>query len=64
MMTVDRAWSSLLTLALQSGLVCLAAGAMLLLLRKAAAACRHLVLVLATGALLAVPLLSAVVPPW
>ncbi len=38
MMTLDRAWDSLVTITLQSGLLCLMAGAGLLLLCKAAAA--------------------------
>lgn len=63
MMTVDRVWDGLLTIALQSALICLVAGVGLLLLRKAAAAARHLLLTLTLGALLAAPVLFLCVPP-
>ena len=64
MSTLDHAWNSLMTLTLQSGAVCLLAGVGILLLRKAAAASRHLLLVLSVSALLAVPLLALFLPHW
>jgi beta-lactamase regulating signal transducer with metallopeptidase domain len=64
MMTLDRAWDSLVTITLQSGLLCLMAAAGLLLLRKAAAASRHLLLLMMMSALLTVPLLSLFLPHW
>jgi len=64
MSTLDHAWNSLMTLTLQSGAICLLAGVGFLLLRKAAAASRHLLLVLSVSALLAVPLLALFLPHW
>ena len=64
MIQLDRAWDSLVTLTLQSGVLCLLAGAGLLLLRKASAAGRHLLLALLVGTLLTVPVLSFLMPHW
>lgn len=63
-MTLDHAWDILATMTLQGGVVCLSAGAGLLLLRKAAAASRHLLLALTASALLAAPLLGLFLPHW
>ena len=62
MPTLDHAWDVGMTVTLQSGLLCLMAGVGLLLLRKSAASARHLLLVLTMSALLAVPLLSLLLP--
>ena len=64
MMRLNYAWDSLLTLTLQSTLLCLFTGAGLLLLKKSAASGRHLLLALCTGALLAAPLLALFLPHW
>ena len=64
MITIDQACDILMTLTLQSGMVCLLAGVGFLLLRKASAASRHLLLTLSVLALLAVPLLALFVPHW
>jgi beta-lactamase regulating signal transducer with metallopeptidase domain len=61
-MIVDLAWNRLVTLTLESALLCLIAGLGMALLRKAAAATRHLLLSLSVIALLAIPFLSLCVP--
>ena len=61
-MIASGAWDLLVNLTLQSTIVCLAAGVAIRLLRKAASAYRHLVLSLAVVVLLALPILSVVVP--
>jgi beta-lactamase regulating signal transducer with metallopeptidase domain len=64
MMTLDHAWNSLVTIMFQSVALCLMTGAVLFLLRKSAAATRHLVLVLSVSALLTVPFLALLLPHW
>ncbi len=63
-MHLDHAWNSLVTMTLQGSVLCLMTGAGLLLLRKGAAASRHLLLALAMSALLAVPFLALLLPHW
>src|SRR5688572_4500701 len=60
----DHVWNLLLDIAFQSCLLCAVAGGGLLLLRRTAAASRYLVLRLLVGCLLALPLLSLVLPRW
>jgi beta-lactamase regulating signal transducer with metallopeptidase domain len=62
MPTLDHAWDSLVTMTLQSVLVCLLAGIGTALLRKSAAASRHLLLALSVSSLVAVPLFALVLP--
>ena len=56
--------SLLLDVTVKGGLLLAGAGAILLLLRRASAASRHLVWLLTFSSLLCLPLLSAALPGW
>ncbi|HEX7184218.1 MAG TPA: M56 family metallopeptidase [Thermoanaerobaculia bacterium] len=61
---LDLWLAALLDASLKGLLLCLAAGAAVLMLRQASAAARHLVWRLAIAGLLALPALAAVLPAW
>lgn len=61
---IDSAWNLLIDITCKSCLLFALAGCSLFLLRRAAAASRHLVLCLLLGALLSLPLLASLLPRW